>query len=131
MLAYSELKSHPENLNGRTLHELRMQLSRGVAMEAFDSAVRKKHILAEHQREDSLIHRARPQRLNNGQELQVELDMQDCHSNCDSTRLRETKAQRAKAVDARLRSACESTRWARKSSWSRRLRRRALASCYG
>eukprot|EP00439_Symbiodinium_sp_Y106_P031504 s2032_g3.t2 len=38
-----------------------MQLSRGVAMEAFDSAVRKKHILAEHQRE----------------ELQVELDMQE------------------------------------------------------
>ena len=31
---------------------LRMQLSRDSAMEAFDSAVRKKHILAEHQRED-------------------------------------------------------------------------------
>ena len=39
-----------------TLHELRMQLSREVAMEAFDSAVRKKHILAEHQREDRMIH---------------------------------------------------------------------------
>lgn len=38
-----------------------MQLSREVAMEAFDSAVRKKHILAEHQRE----------------ELQVEFDMQE------------------------------------------------------
>ena len=31
-----------------------MQLSREVAMDAYESAVRKKHILAEHQREDGL-----------------------------------------------------------------------------
>ena len=31
---------------------LRMQLSRESAMEAFESSVRRKHILAEHQRED-------------------------------------------------------------------------------
>ena len=32
---------------------LRMQLSRESAMEAYESSIRRKHILAEHQREDT------------------------------------------------------------------------------